>query len=969
MELKNIDSKSRLCTIVFPICALALFFYSLDPSYGIRFQTENIFMLMERGEDLQQEGKFLESISSFQKAYDHAANSENLNLQLKSLKHLGILHWNIGKIEDSVHYFNAALEIADKPNFEKERSFFSAILALIEHYSQGREYNRQKEYLKSVESFDSAIDLSRQINSREHELKCLRQLSITYWDMSDLEKFFLLNEQGLKIAREINHKAEIGRALNNIGLYYSLSGSYSMSLIRYFEALDIARRSENSIGLSDNLNNIANVYMNLGNYEKSLEYLTEALKIDEQVGDERLVSMDFNNLGELYRRLASKQGGTDYLYKALEKFEKCLALAEKIGDKATEIISLNNIGNIFLNLNDYQNAYSFLQMGLTRSKESRNSESIGMILSNMGFVYLFQNKYIKAEQYFHEAIDNGTKIGAINVLWESYFGLGKTLERRNELSEAISCYRKSIELIDHVRSRIALDIQKAGYVRNKLKVYESLVALYYRMYRSNKSNEVIAEMFNATEKAKSRALIDTLSASEFDIRDKLNPNLSIREKEISEKIANNLKLLTIGNISDLKRGEIEQQLLDAENEYTELISYLRVEIPELAEIVSPNPYSLDYVKEHLLNDETALIEYYLGEEQSFIFYVSKMEIRLSELPPLSVIHQSIKAYLKMLSEPPRITYESERAARRLFEELLAPVLKDVPNNISHLIIIPDGSLFYMPFETLFFGTTTTSLLVNRFSVSYMPSASSLLYLTKLNRQTQAKKDLLAFGNPDYSQSIVNRIKKTKNSAQILLELYKALDYDFSPLPYSEKEVRKASKYFRKKNSNILLKNHATEEALKSLPLEDYRVIHFACHGFIDEIFPFRSALVLSLDDGSKEDGFLQVREIYNLRLNAELVVLSACQTGRGRLEYGEGVLGLPRIFFYAGARSVLSTLWSIGDKPTAIFMEFFYKYLSKGYSKAKALRLTKLKMIESKYSHPFYWAAFVLNGDYENSIF
>jgi CHAT domain-containing protein len=169
--------------------------------------------------------------------------------------------------------------------------------------------------------------------------------------------------------------------------------------------------------------------------------------------------------------------------------------------------------------------------------------------------------------------------------------------------------------------------------------------------------------------------------------------------------------------------------------------------------------------------------------------------------------------------------------------------------------------------------------------------------------------------------------------------------------------------FRRSEVDILSESQANEDAIKSSFLEEYRIIHFACHGFLDEKTPGRSALVLTLDDDPNEDGFLQAREISNLRLNADLVVLSACQTGKGRLENGEGILGLPRSFFYAGARSTISSLWKVNDKSTSKIMPDFYRYLASGYDKARALGLAKLNMLKSRFSHPFYWAAFVLNGD------
>jgi CHAT domain-containing protein len=233
---------------------------------------------------------------------------------------------------------------------------------------------------------------------------------------------------------------------------------------------------------------------------------------------------------------------------------------------------------------------------------------------------------------------------------------------------------------------------------------------------------------------------------------------------------------------------------------------------------------------------------------------------------------------------------------------------------------------------------------------------------------ESSKGLLAFGNPSYTFGKSSKGEKNKTNVEIMRELYLEEGFDFSPLPHSKKEILEISKYFPEKKREVYIEKKAKEETFKNVSLKDYQVIHFACHGFMAEKFPFRSALVLSLDEDPKEDGFLQVRELYNLRMKADLVVLSACQTGKGKMERGEGILGLPRIFFYMGARSVISTLWKITDESTAKFMDLFYQYLAEGNDKSQALRLAKLEMIDSKYSHPFYWAAFVLNGDYSSTL-
>jgi CHAT domain-containing protein len=224
------------------------------------------------------------------------------------------------------------------------------------------------------------------------------------------------------------------------------------------------------------------------------------------------------------------------------------------------------------------------------------------------------------------------------------------------------------------------------------------------------------------------------------------------------------------------------------------------------------------------------------------------------------------------------------------------------------------------------------------------------------------------GNPVYSFQLSSKKKNLKIYEEALREVYLNKGFDFSPLPFSKKEVKQISRYFPKNKIDIFIGAEAKEEVVKKASLAGYQIVHFACHGLLDEKASSRSALVLTLDDNTEEDGFLQVREIHNLKLNASLAVLSACQTGRGRLENGEGIFGLPRVFFYAGTQSTLSTLWKVNDKSTADFMRYFYQFLKAGNDKANALRLAKIRMIRSEFSHPFFWAAFILNGDHHSKL-
>ncbi|MEW5900401.1 MAG: CHAT domain-containing protein, partial [Acidobacteriota bacterium] len=267
----------------------------------------------------------------------------------------------------------------------------------------------------------------------------------------------------------------------------------------------------------------------------------------------------------------------------------------------------------------------------------------------------------------------------------------------------------------------------------------------------------------------------------------------------------------------------------------------------------------------------------------------------------------------------------------------------------------------LPFSTVG-DPSGTRYLISTYAVSYASSCSSLLFLTERKASSRAK-GLLAFANPLYHLSSSVRKGGKISPASLMKNLYESQGFDLDPLDQSEQEVKSIAAFFPKGKKDVYVSGEASEEKLKQTALENYEVIHFACHAYEDDRVPFRSGLFLSLHQGQEEDGFLQAREIGRLRMNAGLIVLSACRSSGGHIEPGEGTMGLPRVFFYAGAQSVLSSLWEVSDLAAVELMRRFYSYLGQKKSKAQALRLAKLSMLESRYAHPFYWAAFVLHGE------
>ena len=930
-----------------------------------------ITLAMQHAERYLRDGEFLEAVGNYERVFWHAKSIENHEAETESLMKLGLLWWNRGDLNRSYQAYSSAVKVAHTNELYDQKGVAETAIRIHDQYSLGKKYRESREYQKSIASFRKAIRLSKSIDSEALELKCLRQLGITYWEIYKLEDFYGCNQEALRLAKALRHSREIGKCLNNIGLYYLKRNDYQKALICHFDALEISEKFGNDLDVSASLNNIAVAYKEIGNYEKALSFFFKALKIDENLGNIVYLSKSFNNIGIVYLNQAIDQNNKEYSSKAIEYFRKSLKLAHHSDDKFTEAKALNNMANAFLFRGEYGEAKRILYDAKLIAEDLDFKELLLVLLNNLGISYLSLNDFLEAKKLFKKSIVIGTELKADHAIWEAYFGLGMCCERDHKYREACHHYEKAVAVIEGIRSQIFFDSYQAGFLNNKLEVYESYVDLLLRL--DGVSGGYKHKIYEIVEKAKARSFLELLVKTKADVWDQLSPSLKKQEQELSRRITKyNRELMTFSK----KKTVMEATLLklgQAEDEYAYLISKLRDEILSMADIVLADPCTVNQIQTSILNDETALVEYFLGEKLSYVFVITSNRFDVFPLPRRDEIRKSQRAYLKVLSERPEDEFVGDRAAERIFNELLPFYEKTNLDSIEKLIIVPDGILYHLPFETLILpekkNRVRKEFLIERFGVSYAFSSSSLYYLSTKPKNYVHSRRLLAIGDPNYSLGSNQENGSAEVNIKALTEAYKSAGFSFAPLPYTRKEIKKISGIFPKSQADVFLSNEATEEIYKALPLKEYQIIHFACHSFLDEKIPFQSALILSLYDQDSEDGFLQVREILNHQITADLVVLSACQTAKGKLLRGEGVLGLPRIFFYSGARAVLLTLWKIGDKSTSTFMEYFYDSVREGTDLAHSLKNAKIRMLSSKYSHPFYWAGFVLSGDSTSRIF
>ena len=876
---------------------------------------------------------------------------------------MGILKWDLGEIAESERYFREAVAAFLIARDRRSQEFCTRCLDLVSLYNRGKADRKATLFYGSLEKFEAACLLGREVGIPDFQLKCLRQQSLTYLEMRELEMFLENSKKGLDISVVINHRIEQGRCLNNIGAYYQQRQDYSQA-VRYFEdALSVIRTINDRQTEAECLSNLGLVYRELGSFVQAQACLMQATELDRARGDADAISMDLNNLGSVSLRRGIDEKSKPLLLRAMEAFQGCLALQNQgVPDPGVCFAALNNMGIVLNELKSYENARLHFGKAMRIAEGQNHLLEKCHVLCNIASSFLDEEDIEGALSHYRMANELGSQNAFENVLMESSFGLGQCYEKRHDDASALSCYRQAIETMEGMRGRISSEPFLIGFARNKFGAFHRAIHILARQHVERPSLESLKKVFDLIERAKARAFLENINQAQVDITDSDQLFLKERQRFISRNISELSRALArrpeLGQEELALRTELERE----EGEYIRLISEMKAAGRASKNSWPDEARGIPEIQQVLHAEDAVLLEYFLGEQRSYLIRISPADAKLYVLPNRGQIETSLRAYLKLISDRSSDRRAGFEAAERIGHELL-PLDRDGSlKRAKAVIVIPDGILHNLPFEAVRVRDEDGSrYLVEDMAVSYCPSSSALLALKSPMKPRSWKKDVLAIGGPNYGRAGAKRVPLTRSEASVKTDRMDGMA--LSPLPFSRKEVLDIAKLFAAGAVDVLAGDAASEANVKRLPLRDYRIIHFACHGFLNERFPLRSALALSPSAASDDDGFLQMREIYGLSMNAELVVLSACQTGTGLLVGSEGLLGVARPFFFAGARSVIASLWTLNDQASVVFMDDFYKGLIGGQPAVEALRSAKRNMLGSRWAHPFYWAGFMLQGD------
>jgi CHAT domain-containing protein/Tfp pilus assembly protein PilF len=850
---------------------------------------------------------------------------------------------------------------------------------------------------------------------------CNEQLNVK-GQFNDAEK---TAQQAVDLSQRMGDKKRIMVALLYLASAYSYEGREPEALEVFQRTADLAREIGNRKGLSRALNNIAGVLGDLGRFEESLSYLYQCMDVAREIGDAPMQYTALTNIGRLYLASGDPDKAEAPLLESLRigrelKHSDLVSNPSKVATEASLLL----LGDMEAARDHYQLALKYYEQ--VRESHPDNPQTVIELFESMAYVHQRLGGSQKAAELLQEAMTMAEKQGSVSYaavladLGEAQESLGQMdealaseyralafyrqhggnpdsewqIERRighidralGRNEEALAHYENSIHKIERLRM-VALNTEpgRASFVGRVRSVYAESADLLYDMHRE-------ADALEIAERGRARAFLHILAESRTGLAEELTPEQAQREKTLLARISVIEKELWNRNLTPQLEEKYKTQLAAAEDDLESFHLEVRHANPRYASIHYPEPINANRIQKDLLGPNTVLLEFLLGEKRSLVWAVTKDKLTVGVLPARKEIELAVEAYRKALTEKiSALTLDTSLAeidhrGQELYSLLLQPVESALAPGRS-LIIVPDGALSYLPFETLVLrtrrqgaGQDHPTYLIERFPVVYAPSASALAAVEEINSaQRKPPRTLLAFGDPilhvsaglsrnganaDASRSISPEQELKPEAA--ISEEYAERGFSMARLPFTRDEVLGISRLYPAAQRKVYLGDKAREETVKSEKLDEYRYIHFATHGFLDEQHPDRSGILFSREPHSTEDGVLQMGEIMRLKLNADMVTLSACSTGLGKLVNGEGILGLTRAFFYAGARNVTASLWKVNDSSTSALMKAFYTNLNHGLPESAALRSAKISLLHGKqvvWHHPYYWAAFILVGE------
>ena len=902
-----------------------------------------------------------------------------------SYNNLGLSYKSKGEYDKAIDYSQKALEIRRQALGDKHPDMADS------YNNLGLNYDSKGEYDKALEFFHEALEIRLQVLGGQHPdvATSYNNIGLSYDSKGEYDKALEFFQKALEIRLLIfrGQHPMVATSYNNIGVSYKSKGEYDKAIEYYQKTLEILLQvlGGQHFYVSFPYNNLGGCYESKGEYDKAIEYFQKALEIRLQVlGDQHPdVAASYNNLGVSYDSKGEYDKALEYKQKALEI--RLQAFGDQHPDIAT---SYNNLGVSHFFKGEYDKAIGYHQKALEIQLQVFGDQhpDVAASYNNIGGAYESKGEYDKAMECYEKAIQSTNykisdfqNVNSFEELISALLGATQAATQlcqssKNDpiLEKGIDQIQQAIAAVNYENNRFCSEGSQSNWQNRNHGVYEQAIKTY--LLKAKVFSENIPEkVFTFAEKSKASLLQAQLKGANALAFSGIPDSLILKEYNLRIAITWREKqrqsLLDEGKYeTDTIVLRIASIIFDLRQQYDLLLRHLEKKHPEYYRAkYDLSVISVEETQKDLLHPNEVLLEYFVSDTTIYAFVIRPDTFAVFSVPNnfnldtmVAHLRRGLYGYHTIKNKPDTLYGHTIRlyahAAQELYERLLAPVQPLLSN---HIVIVPDGILGYIPFEALLKEKPVIPTRFHEYRYFGKEHVVSYAYSATLLHEMRQKQHLSSPVGTVLSMAPFFRGDiRQLNAAVAPDDALSALRSDsLVALPFSGEEAFRIAKGYKGKSFIGKVASKAAFEQQAT----NYRIIHLSTHGVTDDRVGDYAWLGFAHPEDSTRLDKLYLRDIYNLRLNADLVVLSACQTGIGKLRRGEGIISLSRAFAYAGAKGIVTTLWSVSDEKTKDFMLSFYRHLEKKYA-AEALweaRREFLSRHKGEAAHPYYWAAFI----------
>jgi CHAT domain-containing protein/Tfp pilus assembly protein PilF len=882
------------------------------------------------------------------------------NLEATTLNNVGSVYILMGDPRKAQDYALQARELKREVGDRQGEMTALSNLAAV--------YAAQGETHQAVEALSETLPLRRKLHDQRGEANTLLNMATAEVQLGELDKALESFRESLPLSRAVGDRRGEARTLANLGALYMAFGTPQEALTTLQEVAPISRDLKDRHLEESVLTNIARSYLQLGEAQPALDYSTQALAIQKQISDQRGEGHAMGTIGRVYAFMGESQ-------KALELYQKALPLLDSSKDRAGEADILHSTSELYVKSGDLKAALAVSEKALGLCREIDDKRRLAVSLVNIGSVYLALGEKEKASESLNQALEQLTALGDRLQESRALYYLARVENNSGKWEHAREYLDRALEIDEQIRAAVIGPELRSSFFSTVLDQYELRVDILMHLHQLHPKQGYDVQAFETSERARARSLLDLLSEAKVGLRQGIDPALLGRERMLTAQLhAKTERQIQLLAKQDPRAAAVEQEIRVLTTQYQEAEAKILAASPRYAAFAQPQPLTLAELRRNYLDAGTLLLEYAPGDARSFVWAVTRTTFHAFELPKRSVLETLARgAYQGVTAVDEASAGSAGPALQELSRTLLGPVASLL--GTKKLVIVAAGALQYVPFVALPSPASPEEPLVAGHEIVNLPSASTIAFIRRERAMgARASKVLAIFADPVFSADDP-RVSGAQSAQAKPLETGAERGpsgFDqakFNRLPFTRKEAQDILELVKPSDRLSALDFDASRSNVTKAGLNQYRFVHIASHGLLNSLHPELSGLVLSMVDraGKPQDGYLQTTDVYNLSLNADLVVLSACQTALGQEVRGEGLVGLARAFMYAGAPRVVASLWTVPDVSTSELMTRFYRaMLVQNLRPAAALREAQLSIWkEHRWARPYYWAAFTLQGEWK----